>query len=107
MKRSDEDDAGTKLLCVNMRSMGPSAKGVGLSPSVYISVTTYNHPECTRCSSTTTTTTTALLGFIALLPAILYHAHWIEVYSRLKRIVKHSRVLQSGKVEKERGISGY
>ena len=34
----------TKLLCVNMRSMRPSAKGVVPSPSVYISVTTCNQP---------------------------------------------------------------
>ena len=28
------------------------AKGVGLSPSVYISVTTYHHhPECNQCSA--------------------------------------------------------
>ena len=97
--RSDEDDAGTKLLCVNMQSMRPSAKGVGLSPSVYISVTTYNHPECTPCSSTTSA---ALLGFIALLPAILYHAHWIEVYSRLKRKVKHNTNVGCCKVVKWR-----
>ena len=35
------------VVCEYARSMRPSAKGVGLSPSVYISVTTYNHPECT------------------------------------------------------------
>lgn len=74
----------TKLLCVNMRSMRPSAKGVGLSPSVYISVTTYNHPQCTQCSTTTLTIT-------SITKIALYLLHFkVSLHCWLPSYIRHS-----------------